>query len=108
MMYSKEQLSQLLEKVNKQIENDNDIIKGYLFGSYSKGQQTNDSDIDFGFVIRDGINVKRKAADIKYALYKNNLLKNRTDIICLNESFVPNDLLLIENQILNEGIKFYG
>lgn len=107
MKYSKEQLNEYLNKVIKAISDDKDILKGYLFGSYAENRQTEDSDIDLGFVVKDGLRLVKKEGQIRLYLYKNNLMDLETDVICLNDSYKLNDLFTIENEILKKGIMFY-
>ena len=98
MKYSKEQLNEYLNKVIKTISDDKDILKAYLFGSYAENRQTEDSDIDLGFVIKKGIRLSKKLGQISNYLYKNKLLKIKCDVICLSEDYQINDLFTIENE----------
>ena len=107
MKYSKEQLNEYLNKVIKAISDDKDILKAYLFGSYAENKQTENSDIDLGFVVKKGVRLTNKEGQIRLYLYKNILMDLETDVVCLNDDYTINDLFTIENEILKKGILFY-
>jgi len=88
--------SEVLTRVLKEYTDKNqNIVFGYLFGSYAIGKQTQMSDIDIAVYLRDSS--FNEVLQINYELSK--LLKKDVDLIVLNDI---KNLYLLE-AILKDG-----
>lgn len=106
------------------IKKQNEIIKAileitkihqiYIFGSYARGEQNEDSDIDFYIIINNKIMSFEQMKEITYKIRKNLLEKNlytRMDILINDfEDFEnkKNTNGSIENIVISEGVLIYG
>ena len=109
MKLNNTELETYLNRIKTYCQKDPEIIKAFLFGSYSKNKANENSDIDLGFLIIDGINRRKKAGNIYYNLNLQGLIIMPTDIICINKNYPnnKNSRLFIEDAILNDGVVFY-
>nr|MCH9741434.1 nucleotidyltransferase domain-containing protein [Campylobacterota bacterium] len=82
--------------LQQKLINMDSILFGYLFGSYAKGLQTNQSDVDIALYLHD--TTLETLLQINYELSK--LLKKDVDILVLNRA---RNLYLLD-EVLHSGI----
>lgn len=72
----------------------------YLFGSYARGENNNNSDIDFAFMIEEGL------SKIDEVFARGNLIELGTKIfeIDVDVVFLNKDTPLLKYQVIKEGI----
>lgn len=90
-----------MEKIKEILERENDVLFAYLFGSYAKGTQGRDSDIDIAIYLRDtGIFEKDPLYPSRLAIKIEKELaeKKIVDVRILNDS-----TLRFRNQVLKYG-----
>lgn len=88
----------MLDKIIEYLNNDNNISFAYLFGSYAKGKQRKDSDIDVAVYI---INLPKEIFfdyKMKIKIELEESIRREMDIIILN-SAPP----LLKHQVFTEG-----
>ena len=71
-------------KLKEYLNNNNDVLFAYLFGSYAKNNFTQKSDIDIAIYLNNNTNIFDKKLQIHHDLSK--LLKKEVDLIVLNET----------------------
>lgn len=86
----------LLQKLNNYLSANKNIIFAYIFGSYAKGEQTQNSDVDIAIFLKN--DTLDDYLQINYEISK--LLKKDADIIVLNR---VRNIYLLES-ILKDGI----
>ena len=103
-----ETIREEIEDIVKIIKEKKSIEKIILFGSYAKGNETNESDIDLCIISK---NKKRIEVlwDIRDAIFE--VAKHSVDLLLFN-NIEFNDRAIsktsLENQILKTGIVLYG
>ncbi len=85
----------IVQILQKELENIDNVEFGYLFGSYAKGQQNQNSDIDLALYLKD--DSIDNILQINYILSKK--LKIQTDILVLNSA---KNLFLLDS-VFREG-----
>ncbi len=85
--------------------------KVYLFGSFAKGNQTENSDYDFYVIVSDDVkNTFEITGDAYYAIEKNRNLKRSVDLIVSRNKTYNKNLkipLTIEHSIKESGVLLY-
>ena len=87
------------------------INKIYLFGSFARGEETPDSDIDFYYVFDDGTEVFRTLAKIDTAIFFNDAIVREIDTVgsTVSEfSRACNYSFSLEKTVFKEGVLIYG
>ena len=83
--------------------------KIYLFGSFAKSKQTEDSDYDFCLIVDDGRNVDELSAEAYVAIgFKR---KRPVDILVVSDKQFAerkNWNLSVERDVAEEGVLIYG
>ena len=89
-----------MESIIKVLENESDILFAYLFGSYAKGTQNENSDIDIAvYLIDEKILEKYPLYPSRLSINIENILdKKKVDVRVLNGS-----TLRFRNQVLMHG-----
>jgi len=89
-----------VESIIKVLENEGDILFAYLFGSYAKGTQNDESDIDIAvYLIDEKIQEKDPLYTSRLAIKIENIFdKKKVDVRILNGS-----TLRFRNQVLMHG-----
>ena len=105
MIYTLEQLKELIAPIAEKYR----LSAVYLFGSYARGEQTPDSDVDLYVVTKDA--AKRPLA--YGALVRKALLwmKRPKDVLCSSsDAFAQrsHDLSTPEYIVAREGVKIYN
>lgn len=94
--------SAILEKISHILSTHNEIVAAYVFGSYAKGHERADSDIDIGLLLAHdedggGLYPERIAGELKDTLK----IKHDIDVRILNRG-----TLLFLHQVLNGKLIF--
>jgi predicted nucleotidyltransferase len=98
-LHTKEQIVELLEKNRKQIQAFG-VSKLGLFGSYAKGEQTTDSDIDFIVEFRQG--EKNYANLLALVDYLETLFDSKVDVVTKDaiaewlQSYIDEDVVYVQ------------
>ena len=88
-----------MESIIKVLENESDILFAYLFGSFAKGTQNENSDIDIAvYLIDEKILEKYPLYPSRIAINIENILDKKVDVRLLNGS-----TLRFRNQVLMHG-----
>lgn len=85
MKNQKETIKLITKTVSEFFKDKNGIDSIILFGSYAKGTQTNQSDIDLA-ILFDPTQIPSKLDIIFWKQELSDLLKKEIDIICLNDA----------------------
>lgn len=99
-----------IEKIRERILNTVDASKIYLFGSYARGTQTENSDYDFFVVIPDGKMRPMEAMQKIYLSLASHPMPIPVDVLASYESEFDKrkkEKISLENTILNEGVLIY-
>ncbi len=86
----------IVQTLQKELEQIDNVEFGYLFGSYAKGRQTQNSDIDIALYLKDSS--LDNILQINYILSKK--LNIQTDILILNSA---KNLFLLDS-VFRDGI----
>lgn len=86
------------------------VEKIYLFGSYARGTQTEDSDYDFFVVIPDGSMREIKVMQvIQHKIHEKRVDKSIDVLACTHTNFheMKEELNALERTVVKEGILLY-
>lgn len=101
--------SEFLEDIVEKITSAAEVKKIYIFGSYARGEERRDSDIDIYVVVPDSCqDTLQTALDIRYVLFGLELPK---DILTKRESTfekVSQRVTSLESDVIKEGVLIYG
>ena len=101
--------SEFLEDIIEKITSATEVKKIYIFGSYARGEERKDSDIDIYAVVPDSCKeIWRANVNIRSALFRLDLPK---DVLTKRESTFESDsqrFASLESDVINEGVLIYG
>lgn len=89
-------MQKLVNEIEVFLSNKENVVFGYLFGSYATGSQTSNSDVDLALYLKD--KSLDAVLEITYRLSK--LLKKEVDITLLNS---VKDMYILE-EIFKDGM----
>lgn len=96
-IYTLEEIKKLIYKHKEELERDYNAVNFFIFGSYARGEQTPNSDIDFLVEFKKPVGLM-KHAGLKFFLEE--LFSKKIDI------GTPNSLKkLIKQKVMKEAIK---
>jgi len=96
-VYTLDEIRELIYERKDELEKDYNAVTFFIFGSYARGEQTQESDIDFLVELKTPIGLM-KLARLKFFLEE--LFNKKVDL------GTPNSLKkLIKQQVLNEAVK---
>lgn len=101
--------SEFLEDIIEKITSAAEVKKIYIFGSYARGEERKDSDIDIYAVVPDScVDTLETGVAIRRALFWLELPK---DVLVKREKMFEADskrFASIESDVINEGVLIYG
>lgn len=96
-------LEEVLQQVQFTLKNEEDILVGYLYGSFARGNATERSDIDIGILISEDFETEPLyESKISLKIEKNITSSREVEVRVLNEQ--P---LRFLHQVLKHGKMFY-
>ncbi|OGG15650.1 hypothetical protein A3D77_01320 [Candidatus Gottesmanbacteria bacterium RIFCSPHIGHO2_02_FULL_39_11] len=94
--------SNLIKRIKQYFSNKPEIAAAYLYGSYARGEQKEDSDIDIAILLNSSV---KNTFDIQIQ-HQNNiekLLKKKVEVQAINSSRVD-----FSYRVISEGIIIHG
>ncbi|WAM37231.1 type VII toxin-antitoxin system MntA family adenylyltransferase antitoxin [Caldicellulosiruptor acetigenus] len=98
-MMEKDKIVKILKEY---FEKEDNVIFAYLFGSYAKGKERENSDVDIAVYVNEEIaNDSKKVLDfqIKHMSNISDILKKEVDLVILNHASP-----LLRHEVISEGI----
>jgi len=96
-IYTLEEIKKIIDEHRKEFETDYNAVNFFLFGSYARGEQDSESDIDFLIEFKEAIGLMKLA---KLKIYLEELFKKNVDL------GTPEGLKhFIRERVLKEAIK---
>lgn len=89
----------IVEKLQEYYESNKETAFIYLFGSYAKGRNSRNSDIDVAVYLNDNASEEAFEYKLKETGCLQNLLKKNVDVVILN-----NASPILANQVFRHGI----
>jgi len=102
-------ISDEIKKISDIITDNYNVEKIFLFGSYARGDEKSDSDIDICILINNDDKKLNIVRTIRKALYDN--ISNPVDLLVYKpDEFYERAALLksIEREIIDDGVLLYG
>ena len=102
-------ISDKIKKISDIITDNYNVEKIFLFGSYARGDEKNDSDIDICILINNDDKKLNIVRTIRKALYDN--ISNPVDLLVYKpDEFYERaaSLKSIEREIIDDGVLLYG
>ncbi len=92
----------IVKILKEYFEKEDNVIFAYLFGSYAKGKERENSDVDIAVYVNEEIaNDSKKVLDfqIKHMSNISDILKKEVDLVILNHASP-----LLRHEVISEGI----
>ncbi|WPX07819.1 type VII toxin-antitoxin system MntA family adenylyltransferase antitoxin [Anaerocellum danielii] len=94
--------SKILEVLKEYFEKESAIVFAYLFGSYAKGKEREDSDVDIAVYVNEELaNDSKRLLEfqVKHMLGISDILRKEVDLVILNQASP-----LLRHEVISEGI----